>query len=189
MSLYGLSCRCKCLCCIYNRKANKKSNFTIRKNSCADIFIYTYLDNYFAEIHTKIIIEVNMSLKVRYESSLAITRTKLAQICELNPEIADLLRDMKDDIYHLAIMTEDNVVRGVAVLITDDFCPKCIIVHKLMTFDEYDEKPFLLKINEFLDNKALLVHLDEDQKLIGKLFVVYYNLYVYVLIYNDLQIV
>ena len=24
MSLYGLSCRCKCLCCIYNRKVNKK---------------------------------------------------------------------------------------------------------------------------------------------------------------------
>lgn len=130
-----------------------------------------------------------MSLKVRYESSLAITRTKLAQICELNPEIADLLRDMKDDIYHLAILTEDNVVRGVAILLTHAQIPKCIIVHKLLTFDEYDEKPFLLKINEFVRNKTLFVPLGKDQSQIGKSFVVYYNLYVYELICNDLQIV
>lgn len=123
-----------------------------------------------------------MSFKVRYESSLSITRAKLAQICELNPKIADLLHQMKDEFYHLAIMTDDNIVRGIAILTTDDFCPRCIIVYKLMTFDVFDEKPFLLKINEFLDNKALLVPLYEDQELSGKLFVFYYNLYVYVLI-------
>ena len=89
---------------------------------------------------------------------------------------------MKDEFYHLAIMTDDNIVRGIAILTTDDFCPRCIIVYKLMTFDVFDEKPFLLKINEFLDNKALLVPLYEDQELSGKLFVFYYNLYVYVLI-------
>lgn len=189
MSLYGLSCRCKCLCCIYNRKANKKSNFTFRKHSCADIFIYTYLDNYCAGIHTKIIIEVTMSFKVRFESSLAITRAKLAQICELNPKIADLLHQMKDEFYHLAIMTDDNIVRGVAILITHAKFSKCVIVHKLMTFDEYDEKPFLLKINEFLDNKTLLIPLDENQLQISKSFVMYYNRYVFELICNVLQIV
>ena len=82
---------------------------------------------------------------------------------------------MKDDIYHLAIMIEDNVVRGVAILLTHAKFRKCVIVHKLLTFDEYDEKPFLLKINEVLDNKTLLVPLDENQSQIGKSFVVYYN--------------
>ena len=186
MSLYGLSCRCKCLCGIYKRKVNKKSNFTIRKNSCADIFIYTYLDNYCAGIHTKIIIEVTMSFKVRYESSLSISRAKLAQVCDLNPIIAGILREMNDDIYHLAIMTEDNVVRGVAILLANARFPKCIVVHKLMTFDEYDEKPFLLKINEVVNDKTLLVPLDENQPQISKSFVMYYNLYVYELICNVL---
>lgn len=170
-------------------KQTKKSNFTIRKNSCADIFIYTYLDNHFAEIHTKIIIEVTMSFKVRYESSLAISRSKLAQVCEWSPEIADLLHQMKDDIYHLAIMTDDNIVRGVAILLTHAQIPKCIIVHKLMTFDVFEEKPFLLKINEFVNDKTLLVPLDENQLQIGKSFVMYYNLYVHDLICNVLQIV
>ena len=130
-----------------------------------------------------------MSLKVRYESSLSISREKLAKICELSTKIADLLRDMNDDIYHLAIMSEDHVVRGVAVLLTDAQFPRCIVIYKLITFDEYDEKPFLLKINEFVRNKRLLVPLNENQSQIGKIFVVYYNPYVYELICDDLQIV
>ena len=127
-----------------------------------------------------------MSFKVRYESSLSISRAKFAQICDLNPIIAGILREMNDDIYHLAIMTEDNVVRGVAVLLANARFPKCIIVHKLMTFDEYDEKPFLLKINEVACGKTLLVPLDENQPQISKSFVMYYNLYVYELICNVL---